>query len=33
METEAEIFAFQRWKTNIKANEKKSEIIHGFKWR
>lgn len=32
-QTKAEIFAFQRWKPNIKANEKKkSEIIHDFKW-
>lgn len=26
-ETETEIFAFQRWKTNIKANEKKNQKV------
>ena len=25
-ETEAEIFAFQRWKPNTKANEKKKKV-------
>ena len=36
-ETEAEIFAFQRWKTNTKANEKKKVklymILNGDKSR
>lgn len=36
-ETEAEVFAFQRWKPNIKANEKKKVklymILNGDKSR